>query len=77
MSDKPLLDQLLDPFTQFLDAESAQRVIEFGIAPAVTQRVGVLVGDERADYEALIGATGFIAILKLKAQSRLTSNLHP
>ena len=68
MSDKPLLDQLLDPFTQFLDAESAQRVIEFGIAPAVTQR---------ADYEALIDATGFIAILKLKAQSRLTSNLHP
>ena len=68
MSDKPLLDQLLDPFTQFLDAESAQRVIEFGIAPAVTQR---------ADYEALIDATGFIASLKLKARRRLTSNLHP
>ena len=39
MSDKPLLDQLLDPFTQCLHAESAQRV-------------GTLTRDERADYEA-------------------------
>ncbi len=86
MSHQPLLDQLLDPFTQCLDAESAQRVIEFGIAPAVAQRVGALAekanegaltGDERADYEALIDATDFIAILKLKAQRRLTSNIHP
>jgi hypothetical protein len=86
MSAPALLDQLLDPFTQCLDAESAQRVIEFGIAPAVQQRVstlaeraneGVLTEDERIDYEALINAADFIAILKLKAQRRLTSNTHP
>jgi hypothetical protein len=86
MRDTALLDQLLDPFTQCLDAESAQRVIAFGIAPAVQQRVsalaekaneGLLTDDERAAYEALINAADFIAILKLKAQRRLTSNAHP
>ena len=78
-----MVDKLLDPFTQCLDAESAKRVIEFGIAPAVQQRVnalaqrandGALTDDERTDYEALITAADFIAILKLKAQRRLTSN---
>ena len=78
-----LLDEILDPFTRCLDAESAQRVVEFGIDPAVQQRVGalaeranqgVLTEDERADYEALINAADFIAILKLKAQRRLTAN---
>jgi hypothetical protein len=83
MSDTALLDQLLDPFAQCLDAESARRVIEFGISPAVQERVselaeransGVLSDDERADYETLVNAADFIAILKLKAQRRLTSN---
>ena len=78
-----LLDEILDPFMRCLDAESAQRVVEFGIDPAVQQRVGALAEranqgalteDERADYEALINAADFIAILKLKAQRRLTAN---
>ncbi|HXP86263.1 MAG TPA: hypothetical protein VN841_16170 [Bryobacteraceae bacterium] len=81
-----MLDQLLDPFAQCLDAESAQRVIEFGIAPAFQERVsalaeraneGELTEDERTDYEALINAADFIAILKLKAQRRLASNVRP
>ena len=81
MSDTALLDQLLDPFSQCLDAESAQRVVEFGIAPTVQQRVnalaekaneGALTDDERADYEALINAADFIAILKIKARRQLT-----
>jgi hypothetical protein len=60
MSDTAMLDQLLDPFAQCLDAESARRVAEFGIAPEVQAQVGVLAEranegelteDERADYE--------------------------
>lgn len=83
MSDIALLDQLLDPFTQCLDAESAERVIAFGIAPAVQQRMsalaerannGLLTEEERADYEALINAADFISILKLKALRRFASN---
>jgi len=86
MGDTAMLDQLLDPFAQCLDAESAQRVIEFGIAPAFQERVsalaeraneGELTEDERTDYEALINAADFIAILKLKAQRRLASNVRP
>lgn len=81
MSDTALLAEFLDPFSQCLDAESAQRVVEFGIAPAVQQRVnalaekaneGALTDDERTDYEALINAADFIAILKIKARRQLT-----
>lgn len=86
MSDTTLLNELLDPLTNCLDSESAQRVIEFGIAPSVQQRMdlfaeraneGSLTNDERTDYEALINATDFIAILKLKAERRLASNVQP
>ena len=43
---------------------------------ALAQRAnkGVLTEAERANYEALINAADFIAILKLKAQRKLTSN---
>ncbi|MEO8097831.1 MAG: hypothetical protein ABI811_09030 [Acidobacteriota bacterium] len=83
MSDTALLNELLDPFTECLDAESARRVVEFGVAPAVQHRVnalaakaneGSLTEAERADYEALINAADFIEILKLKAHRRLASN---
>ena len=86
MSDTTLLNELLDPLTNCLDSESAQRVIEFGIAPSVQQRMDLfaeranedsLTNDERTDYEALINATDFIAILKLKAERRLASNVQP
>ena len=76
MRDVALLDDLLDPFTRCLDAESARRVIDLDIAPSVLRRVnklaqkaneGVITVDERTNYEALINAADFIAILKFKA----------
>ena len=86
MSDIALLNELLDPFAECLDAEPAQRVIAFDVAPAVQHKVdelaekaneGMLTEEERSDFEALINAADFIAILKLKAQGRLASNAHP
>lgn len=86
MSGTALLDELLDPFTHCLDTESAQRVAEFRIAPSVQEKVavlaeraneGVLTEGERTEYEALINATDFIAILKLKARRRLPSPVEP
>jgi hypothetical protein len=83
MSDIGLLDELLEPLARCLDDESAQRVVEFRIAPSVQERVdglagraneGLLTPDERADYEALINAADLISILKLKARRRLHSN---
>lgn len=77
------LDGLLEPFSRCLDAESARRVAEFRVDPAVQARIdvlaerannGVLSDDERAEYEAFINAADFISILKLKAGRQLKSN---
>jgi hypothetical protein len=76
------LDGLFEPFSRCFDAESAQRVVEFRIDPAVQARIdvlserandGALGDDERAEYEALINVADFISILKLKARRRLNS----
>ncbi len=76
------LDALLDPLTRCLDAESARRVAEFRIDPAVQAWVdllaeraneGVLSDQERAEYEAFINAADFISMLKLKARRQIES----
>jgi len=76
------LDGLLDPLSRCLDAESARRVMELRIDPAVQSRIdtlaerandGALSEEERAEYEAYINASDFIAILKLKARRHLDS----
>ena len=83
MSETTLLDELLDPFALCLDAGTAQRVTEFRISPAVQKRVdalaeraneGSLSADERTEYEALMNAADFIAILKQKARRGLSTN---
>ena len=83
MSNTAILDELLDPFTQCLDAESAQRVIAFGIAPTVQRKVtllaeraneGLATETELDEYEALINAADFISILQVKAQRKLSAN---
>lgn len=77
------LDGLLDPLSRCLDTESARRVTELRIDPAVQSRIdalaerannGVLSDEERAEYEACINASDFIAVLKLKARRHLDSN---
>lgn len=84
MSAALVLDGLLGPLSRCLDAESARRVIAFRVDAAVQGKVdalaerandGLLSEDERAEYEALINATDFISILKLKASYQLDSNI--
>jgi hypothetical protein len=79
------LDGLLDPLSLCFDADSARRLIEFKIDPAIQARVdelakraneGLLSDDERADYEAFINAADLISILKLKAEHRLAGSTH-
>jgi hypothetical protein len=74
------LDGLLDPLSRCLDAESAQRLLDLRVDPPVQERIntlgelaneGSLTADERGEYEALVNAADFIAILKLKAKRRL------
>ncbi len=79
-----VLDSLLDPLSRCLDTGSARRVAEFRIAANVQRRVdalgeraneGLFSDDERAEYQAFVNASDFIAILKLKAQRNLESNI--
>ena len=81
-----LIDELLDPLTLCLDAESAKRIADFQIAPSLQDRLnllaeraneGVLTNNERIDYEALINVSDFVSIIKLKAQRLLKSNVRP
>jgi len=76
------LDGLLEPLSRCFDADSARRVVELQVAQPVQERIdalaqlaneGALTEIERAEYEALINAADFIAILKLKARRRLNS----
>ena len=72
-----VLNDLLDPLNRCLDAESAQRVSEFRVGPAVEEKIrvlaekaneGLLNEDEQADYEAIVNTADIISILKLKVQ---------
>ena len=74
------LDSLLEPLSLCLDSESARRLVAFRIDPPVQARIemlaeqaneGNLSTEERSEYEALINAADFIAILKLKARRHL------
>jgi hypothetical protein len=78
-----VLNDLLDPLTRCLDAESARRVAEFRVSPNVEEKIrvlaekaneGLLTEDERADYEAIINTADIISILKLKTERHLKSN---
>ena len=71
------LDDLMEPLSRCLDAESARRVADFQIENPVQERIetlaeranqGTLNGAENVEYEALINAADFISILKLKAR---------
>jgi hypothetical protein len=74
------LDVILDPLSRCLDAESARRLADFRVDPPVQERIDALAeranddtlgADERAEYEALVNASDFISILKLKARRHL------
>lgn len=78
-----VLNDLLDPLSRCLDAESARRVAEFRVGPIVEEKIrvlaeraneGILSDEERAGYEAIINTADIISILKLKAQRYLKSN---
>jgi hypothetical protein len=78
-----VLDRMLDPLSRCLDAESAKRVLELKIDPAVQARVdvlaeraneGLLTPEERAEYEAYVNIDDVISILKMKAERYFGSN---
>ena len=79
-----VLDGLLEPLSRCLDAESARRVLDLKVDLPVQERIdslaeraneGSLSDAERLEYEALINATDFISILKLKAREHIDSSV--
>ena len=81
-----LLDRLLDPVAQCLTPESARDLVALRADPAAQRRVeqladaageGRLSADERAEYEAYVAASSFIAILQSKARAILSRGPTP
>jgi hypothetical protein len=77
-----VLDLMLDPVSRCFDPESARKLLNLRIDPAVQERVdvlaskaneGLLTEAERAEYEACINTDDFISILKLKARRYLSA----
>ncbi|MGC3956541.1 MAG: hypothetical protein QM813_00765 [Verrucomicrobiota bacterium] len=80
MGTAALFEQLIDPLAECLTVESAQRVVDLVASPAVTEGIanlaerandGLLSESERAEFEAILSAADFIAIIQLKARHRL------
>jgi hypothetical protein len=77
------LDDILDPLIRCLDADSARKVVEFQFDDQLQERIdqlgaaaneGTLDDQERSEYEAMVNAADFVAILKLKARRQLQPN---
>lgn len=74
------LDRLLDPLARCLTPESAERLVALRADPVAQEKIdalaqasseGRLSAAERAEYEACVAASGFIAILQSKARALL------
>lgn len=74
------LDDLLEPLSKCLDAESARCVVDLRVSEPVQNRVadlaqrakeGRLSLDGRNEYEAIVNAEDLISILQLKVQRHL------
>jgi hypothetical protein len=77
MGTATVLDDILEPLSRCLDAESARRLVELHVPETVQERMnhfaelaneGLLTTDQREEYQALINAADIVSILKIKAK---------
>lgn len=80
MSTAEILDRVLDPFTECLTLQAAQKIVDFRPDQETQSRIddlaakadrGQLSDDERATYQDYVEAFDLVAILKSKARSVL------
>ncbi len=78
-----ILNQMLDPFSRCLNAESARRLCKFEYDPTLIKRVeylaeqaneGLLTPEECEEYQLFVETDDILAIIKLKAQHYLSTN---
>ena len=77
-----IFERLLNPLTDALSPEVAQRLLNLRRDPVVQQRVdyladrcneGLLTPEEREEYQTLVAAADLIAILQRKARTILST----
>lgn len=83
MSTTEILDQVLNPFTDCLTPQAAQKIVDFRVDAETQARIdglatkanaGELSEDERRTYHEYVETFDLIAILKSKARSVLAEN---
>jgi len=82
-SPETVLDELLDPVSQCLTSEGAEKLVGLRAPAAAQARIDELAGkcnegklspDERAEYETYVRAIKFISVLQSKARRLLQNN---
>jgi hypothetical protein len=80
-----VLDRMLDPLSDCLNPEAAQRIVALGIAPEVQARIaeladrsteGLLSAEESAEYASYVEGAEILSLIKLKARRFLLTH-HP
>lgn len=81
--EEPVVDRLLDPLARILTPEVARKLVKLrfdGAAQAKIDKLaqkcneGALTDSERREYETIVHAIDFIAILQAKARALLKRN---
>lgn len=84
-SSTAVVDRLLDPLARSFTPEVAQQIAHLRADPAAAARIAELAGkcnegtlsdEERAEYEAAVPVSNFIAILQAKARALLKEHAH-
>ncbi len=79
-----VLDRILDPLSEGLNADAARKIIELRPDPQIQIRIdelavkaseGTLTDNERAEYAEAIEAFDILGILKAKARSALNRRI--
>lgn len=77
------LDRILDPLSDCLNAEVAQRIVELRIEPDIQARIeqladlcneGLLTEAERAEYDSFVDGAEILSLIKLKAHRYLVAH---
>ena len=77
------LDRMLDPLSECLNVEAAQRIVALGIDPAIQSRIteladrcneGLLTDAERAEYDSYVESAEIFSLIKLKARRYLNAH---
>jgi hypothetical protein len=77
------LDRMLEPLSDCVNVEAAQRIVELRIGPDIQTRIaeladrsneGLPTEDERAEYDSYVEGAEILSLIKLKARRHLLAH---